>query len=81
MPEEKTVHLFRGALCVHSWSKYQATVEDWTLCGINRRVVNGPGRERADCVEEPSQVSCRHCLDLMGSTVKSAPRKAEFAKA
>ena len=31
------VHLFRGAPCVRSWSKYQSTIENWTLCGIERR--------------------------------------------
>jgi hypothetical protein len=35
---DKAVHLFRGPPGVRSWSKYQATVEGWTLCGINRRV-------------------------------------------
>ena len=40
MNTEDRVHLFRGAPSVRSWSKYQKTAEEWTLCGI-RRVARG----------------------------------------
>lgn len=66
------VHLFRGALSVRSWSKYQETVEEWTLCGINRQIGRGAKRERAGCTEDPSQVSCPYCLVLMRPSAKSA---------
>jgi hypothetical protein len=70
------VHLFRGAACVRSWSKYQETVERWALCGIDRGVAVG-GRERfADCTEDPSRVSCSHCLDLMGATAQPRAKAA-----
>jgi hypothetical protein len=72
------VHLFRGAPGVRSWSKYQATVEDWTLCGIDRRLTARPGREAASCVEDPSLVSCPYCLDLMAATARK-PVKAASA--
>lgn len=64
-PREKQTHLFRGAPSVRSWSKYQKTVEEWTLCGINRRLAAGPSRERAECTEDASLVSCAYCLVLM----------------
>lgn len=58
--KDPTVHLFRGAPPVRSWSKYQTTVHDWTLCGINRRSAEEPNRGRAHCIEEAERVSCPH---------------------
>jgi hypothetical protein len=57
----KQIHLFRGAPPVRSWSKYQATVKAWTLCGIARK----GGSKDTECTEEPALVSCPHCLTLM----------------
>jgi hypothetical protein len=56
------VHLFRGAPMVRSWSKYKATVPEWTLCGI-RRKIDGRGN-LAEATENPAVVSCPFCLDL-----------------
>lgn len=67
------VHLFRGAPCVRSWSKHQATVEGWTLCGIPRK---NPARP-VQATEEVSGVSCPYCLDLMGA---AAQRSAQAAR-
>jgi hypothetical protein len=68
---ESVIHLFRGAPPVREWSKYQATVTGWTLCGIARKATS----KLAEATEDPSLVSCTHCLDLMRSSVK-APRGA-----
>jgi hypothetical protein len=59
------VHLFRGAPPVRSWSRYKTTVEDWTLCGINRRVGRKGAVQALDCVEDASEASCPYCRDLM----------------
>ena len=53
----KTMHLFRGAPSVRSWSRYQETVQGWTLCGIQRK----GGERDASCTEDPEQVSCPYC--------------------
>jgi len=73
--ENEKMHLFRGAPAVRGWSKYRATVEAWTLCGINRRLAAGPTRQRASCTEDPSLVNCPYCLELM------RPAKASCGKA
>jgi hypothetical protein len=62
------VHLFRGAPAVRSWSTHQETIEGWTLCGIDRQLSAGPQRHRAECVEDPSLVSCPYCVELMHPT-------------
>jgi len=89
MPEQRfestaaaksVVHLFRGAVCVRSWSKYQKTVKDWTLCGIDRQLACGPTRERAQCTEDPSRVSCRHCADLMSATAQPRAQAARIGE-
>jgi hypothetical protein len=73
MPRDK-VHLYRGAPPVRSWSKYQTTVEEWTLCGVHRKLASGPGRRRAGCVEDASLVTCPHCLELMRPRANIKPR-------
>ena len=55
--KDPTVHLYRGAPPVRSWSKYQTTVQGWTLCGINRRLASGPSVRRAHCFEGAEGVS------------------------
>lgn len=62
-------HLYRGAPIVRSWSKYQATVKDWTLCGV-RRTANRATRELAECTEDALLVDCQHCLQLMQPSAK-----------
>jgi len=66
------VHLYRGSQSVRAWSKYQRTTEDWTLCGIRRKA----GREVAHATEDPFQVSCAHCLDLMRPTASTRGKSA-----
>lgn len=68
---DAAVHLYRGAPAVRSWSKYQQTVKDWTLCGIDRRLASGPSRERSHCVEDASLVTCQHCLELMRPSART----------
>jgi hypothetical protein len=65
MKENQTVRLYRGARCVRSWSKYQKTVNEWSLCGSK-----GP----LHATEDPGQVDCLHCHELM--TLSSANRVA-----
>jgi hypothetical protein len=77
---KSVVHLFRGASCVRSWSKYQETVKGWTLCGIDRQLGAGGQRERAHCVEDPSQTTCIHCLDLMVPTVQRRAKAARIGE-
>ena len=60
--ETSTVHLFRGAPSVRSWSKYKETIKERTLCGILRR----QDQEYAPSTENPDEVNCRYCKDLMG---------------
>lgn len=65
MKENQTVHLYRGARCVRSWSKYKKTVKEWSLCGSK-----GP----LHATEDPGQVDCPHCHELM--TLSCANRVA-----
>lgn len=44
---EVTVHLYRGAPAVRLWSKYQATDQGWTLCGV-RRIARGSDKRLAE---------------------------------
>ena len=69
------IHLFRGAPSVRSWSKYQETVEGWTLCGINREIGRKTRRPTSACVEDASLVSCPYCLVLMAPSAVSAGGK------
>jgi hypothetical protein len=62
------VHLFRGAPAVRSWLKHQETVEDWTLCGIQRTTNSKGGESGRHCVEDASLVSCPYCVKLMHPT-------------
>ena len=78
-PKAKIMHLYRGAPSVRSWSKYQETVEDWTLCGINRRLAEGPNRHRAGCTDDASLVSCHYCLVLMKPARTSRQEGASHA--
>lgn len=55
------IHLFRGAPAVRDWSKHQATVQEWTLCGVDRT----DGKSGRPCVEDAAEVTCPYCLDLM----------------
>lgn len=59
------IHLFRGAPPVRSWSKYKRTEPAWTLCGIARYKGSQPRPRPAQATEDPSLVSCPHCLQLM----------------
>ncbi len=59
------VHLARGAPCVRSWSRYQETDPQWSLCGVYRSIRIAGVRTVTDFVAEPSQVLCPFCLDLM----------------
>lgn len=72
--ETGRTHLFRGAPCVRSWSKYQETVQEWTLCGIRRKAVAGE-KTGVGATEDPGKVLCPHCLELM------KPTKRELARA
>lgn len=74
MTPEARVHLLRGAPAVRSWSKYQKTEPEWTLCGIKRQLASGPGRKRAESTEDGSLVTCPYCLDLM------RPRAGDVAR-
>lgn len=56
-----TTHLFRGAPTVRGWSKYQETVNDWTLCGIH--LVSGS--KDTPTTEDSERVNCEYCKDLM----------------
>ena len=66
------IHLFRGAPAVRSWSKYQETVEEWTLCGINRRSRGKGLTTGRHATEDASRVSCPYCLHLMRSGANTA---------
>jgi len=59
------IHLFRGAPIVRCWSKYQETVDRWTLCGICR-VPDGRTGKLSITSEDPSQISCPYCRQLIG---------------
>lgn len=67
----KTVHLFRGAPCVRSWSPHRATVPDWTLCGIRQDEVRGD----LQAVEDPDEVSCPFCRKLMAPEPRSGRKE------
>lgn len=56
MMENQTVHLYRGAPCVRSWSKYKKTVKEWSLCGSK-----GP----LHATEDSGEVDCPQCHELM----------------
>lgn len=66
MAGKRRTHLFRGAEPVRSWSKYQETVKDWTLCGIRRK----GGSLDVESTEHASLVSCPYCRQLMGPSAK-----------
>jgi len=68
-------HLYRGAPCVRSWSKYQTTAEGWTLCGIRRQKRRGGLLHPAECTEEAAVVSCPFCLDLMRPSPAARPQR------
>jgi hypothetical protein len=74
MNTENRTHLLRGAPCVRSWSKYQKTVKEWTLCGI-RRVARGSDKTRVASTEVPGAVSCPYCLDLMRPSARAAVKR------
>jgi hypothetical protein len=78
MTEKRALlHLFRGAPCVRSWSTYQTTVEEWTLCGVHRSIHARSQLDKlAQSVEDPSLVSCPQCLQLMRPSFKSASQGA-----
>jgi hypothetical protein len=77
---EETVHLFRGAPCVRSWSKYQQTVEQWTLCGIQRKSPGKGHGKAGGCVAEASRVTCPYCLQLMAPSPRDAPAARRASK-
>lgn len=60
-----TVHLYRGASPVRSWSKYKTTVKTKTLCGVDVQ----PKRTGVDNLirvsEAVSDINCRFCLQLL----------------
>jgi hypothetical protein len=75
-------HLYRGAPAVRSWSKYRRTDEGWTLCGIQRKDHGEGYHQPAECTEDPSQVSCPRCVELMHPTAcRLAAVPCEFCKA
>jgi len=59
----KQTHLYRGAPCVRSWSKYQTTVKLWSLCGIYDR--NHKVEVQLQATEDPREVDCEQCVRLM----------------
>ncbi len=66
------MHLYRGAPCVRSWSKYRETNRRWTLCGIEFR-----GKEPSGmATEDPLLCDCRFCRDLADLRPKIASRGA-----
>lgn len=71
------VHLYRGAPAVRSWSKYQTTIEGWTLCGIKRKSRGKGSTTGRHCVEDASLVSCPYCLILMRPSAKSTTKADE----
>lgn len=61
--KKPVMHLYRGAPSARSWSKYQETVQRWTLCGIE-----DPGKRHANATqatEDAPAVTCRYCRLLM----------------
>jgi hypothetical protein len=63
----RVVHLYSGAPPVRSWSKYQNTIREWTLCGVHRQL-GGTGRgQPAQCTESAAAMSCPYCLSLCGA--------------
>jgi hypothetical protein len=57
-----TIHLYCGAPCVRSWSKYQSTGKQWALCVYDTR----SGREGAQyATEDRKKVDCPRCAELM----------------
>lgn len=74
------VHLYRGAPAVRSWSKYQHTIDDWTLCGIKRKL-RGLGRGVTECTEEAGAVSCPFCLLVMQSSPSVHAKKRHSTEA
>lgn len=72
-------HLYRGAPAVRSWSQHQRTNEEWTLCGIDRRMAL-EGAQRAEfCTEDASLVVCPRCLELMRPSRKIPALTTEVA--
>ena len=72
MSNEPRMHLLRGAPCVRGWSRYQTTVERWTVCGIRRATgEQKDAQDAAPVTTDPSVVSCRFCRQLMRT---GAPR-------
>lgn len=63
-PPIATTHLYRGAPAVRGWSKYQATVKEWTLCGIRRRP-NPRTKRLTAATEDTPAVNCPFCRQLM----------------
>jgi hypothetical protein len=52
------VHLWRGAPATRTWSKYQQTVQAWSVCGTSLP-------ERA--TENADECTCKDCLQLLGN--------------
>ena len=74
-PPIATTHLYRGAPAVRSWSKYQATVKEWSLCGIHHK-----GRKSdLRATEDPARVNCPYCRQLIEPGARSAAKRSTAA--
>jgi hypothetical protein len=67
-----TIHLYRGAPCVRSWSKYQSTVKQWSLCGVYDTRSRREGALYA--TEDPKKVDCPRCAELMHPETCAVPK-------
>ena len=67
------MHLYRGSPCVRSWSRYQTTVETWTVCGMHLNC--GDKRERTECTDDPALATCPYCRQLaeLPETIAESP--------
>lgn len=55
---ETLVHLWRGAPATRTWSKYQDTVQAWSVCGVSLP---------ENATEDADETTCPYCLQLLGN--------------
>jgi hypothetical protein len=70
---EAAVHLYRGAPPARSWSRYQKTIREWSLCGIQSPA--------SPCVEDAAKLTCRYCRQLLApARTTRKPEKSSRAQ-
>ena len=61
----RVVHLYRGAPVVRSWSKYQTTVRNRTLCGIPIKTRRNQAETDTSASDDVTGVNCPYCHQLL----------------